>query len=148
MQRNKSIGCQSLKFMQQKGNLIILIGFVFVIPAISNCNKKQADECRSYTTAQVTKVVGPNTVLVNQETDLGVEYYLINGCGQFESLVSTSNGYTTEISLNAKYDGCVCTDILLGGQTLYRFKPAQRGIYYLKFLQPDKTYFTDTITVN
>jgi len=54
-------------------------------------------------------------VLANQETDLTVFYYLNDGCGQFESLEATSNGSTTIISLKAKYEGCICTAILLTG---------------------------------
>jgi len=130
------------------GSLIILAGFVIAILAFSSCNKKQEEKCLSHTTAHVRNVDGPNMVLVNSETDLAVKYYLGNSCGQFERLESTSNGYTTIINLIAKYNGCVCADILLSGQTVYKFKPVQTGTYYMKFLQPDKTYLTDTITVN
>lgn len=130
-----------------KSNFIILAGVISIL-AFSNCDKNHENKCLSYTRAQVIEVVGPNMAPVNQETDLTVNYYLVNGCGQFESLESTSNGNTTIISLIAKYEGCICTAIILGGQTIYKFKATQTGIYYLKFLQPDKTYLTDTITVN
>ena len=126
----------------------ILIFFVITILIFSNCSKRQEKICLSHTTAKVTNVSGPNNVLVNQETDLTVEYYLDNGCGKFEGLESTSNDYNIKISLIAKYEGCVCTDILLGGQIVYKFKPLKTGVYYLNFLQPDKTYLSDTITVN
>ena len=126
---------------------IISAGLVISFISFPGC-KKQDDKCMSLTTAQVTKVTGPNTAFVNQEIDLTVLYYLSNGCGQFESLEATSNGNTIIISLKAKYQGCICTDVLLGGQANYKFKANQAGVYYLKFLQPNQTYFTDTITVN
>ena len=126
----------------------ILIFFVITILIFSNCSKRQEKVCLSRTTARVTNVSGPNNVLVNQETDLTVKYYLDNGCGIFEGLESTSNDYNIKISLIAKYEGCVCTDNLLGGQIIYKFKPLKTGVYYLNFLQPNKTYFSDTITVN
>ena len=87
-------------------------------------------------------------MLVNQETGLTVFYYLDNGCGKFEGLEATSNGNTTIVSLKAKYEGCICPEVLLSGQINYKFKAEQTGVYYLKFLQPNKTYLTDTITVN
>ncbi len=114
----------------------------------SCAKEEQENKCFFYSTAQVTKIATPSIVSVNQETDLIVSYYLNNGCGKFESLEATSSGSTTTISLKAKYEGCACTDILLGGQTTYKFKAAQAGVYYLKFLQPNNTYLTDTITVN
>jgi hypothetical protein len=126
----------------------ILVVFVITILVFSNCNKKQEETCLSHTTAKVTNVDGPNMVSVDHEIDLTVKYYLNNGCGQFERLESTLNDHTIIISLIAKYEGYICTDILLGGQTIYKFKPLQTGVYYLKFLQPDKTYLIDTITVN
>ena len=129
-----------------KGSLIILAGFAILF--FLSCNKEQEEKCITHSTARVRNVTGPNMVLVNSETDLTVKYYLGNGCGQFESLESTSNGYTTIISLIAKYEGCVCLEIFLPGQIIYKFKPVQTGTHYLKFLQPDKTYLTDTITVN
>jgi hypothetical protein len=110
--------------------------------------RKQGDKCISHTTAVVREVAGPNTAMVNQEIDLTVHYYLGNGCGRFEGLEATSNSNTTLISLKAKYEGCICTEVLLSGQVNYKFKASQPGVYYLKFLQPNQAFFTDTITVN
>ena len=131
-----------------KKYIIISAGIVTVFMFFSGCDKKSGDKCLLYTTAQVRKVEGSNTTLINQEIDLTVSYYLNNSCGQFEGLEATSTGNSTTISLKAKYEGCACADVLLGGQIIYKFKAEQVGIYYLKFLQPTKTYFTDTITVN
>jgi len=127
---------------------IIAVGIIPAFICFSACHKTQVNPCLVYMTAQVTKVTGANSVSVNQEIDLTVFYYMNNGCGQFQGLEATSAGNTTIIDLNAKYEGCACTDVLLGGQTIYKFRAANPGLYYLKFLQPDKTYFTDTITVN
>ena len=126
---------------------IILAGGVIFFISFPGCKKQEA-KCLLLTTAVVTDVTGPNTALVNQEIDLTAHYYLGNGCGRFEDLEATSNGNTTIISLNAKYEGCICTDVLISGQANYKFKASQAGVYYLKFLQPNQAYFTDTITVN
>lgn len=59
---------------------VFAISFAAIIALLSfaSCDKeKQENECVSYTTAQVTKVAGPNSLSVNQETDLTVFYYFI-----------------------------------------------------------------------
>jgi hypothetical protein len=138
------------KTMQTKASVIILGCFVVPTLIFSACKKQteETGECIGYTTAQVIEVTGPNMVLVNQETDYKMKFYLTDGCGNFENVESTSNGYTITISLIAKYKGCICTQVLLYGETSYKFKPTQTGIYYLKFIQPNKTHFIDTVTVN
>jgi len=135
------------KPMQIKMGVQILVCFVGPMLIFSAC-KKQTTGCIRYTNARVTQVTGPNTVLVNQETDFTVEFHTTNGCGKFENLESTSNGNVITLSVVAKYSGCICTDVILQGETTYKFKPTQGGIYYLKFVQPDNTHFIDTVTVN
>ncbi len=141
------IGNVNQKKVQAKTSVIILRCCIVSTLMFSAC-KKQNDECISYTTAPVTEVTGPNTILVDQEADFVVKYYLTDGCGKFENIESTSNGNTVTISLIAKYEGCVCTAIILAGETTFKFKPTQPGIYYLKYLQPNNTHFIDTVTVN
>jgi len=111
-----------------KKYIVISAGVVIVFIFFSSCDKKIDNKCLSYTTAQVRKVVGPNTALPNQEIDLTVFYYLNNSCGQFEGLEATSNGNSIMISLKAKDEGCACADVLLGGQIIYKFKAEQAGI--------------------
>lgn len=111
------------------------------------CNKTKNEECISYTTAQVISVAAPDTASVNQETAVIILYRFFNGCERFQRIDTISSGDTTIISLAAKYEGCACTAIITGGKTIYNFKASQTGKYYFKFLQPDKTFLTDTITV-
>ena len=80
--------------------------------------------------------------------DFIAKYYLYSSCGSFENLESNSIGYTITIRLNAKYSGCICADIVLGGDATYKFKPTQPGVYYLRFVQPNNNYFVDTVTAN
>lgn len=125
----------------------ILIGTLLAFSMLLSCKKTKDNACITHTPAIVAKVSGPNTALVNQEIDLTVSYILTNGCGHFENLEAASKSNTTTITLKARYEGCVCTDILLGGQINYTFKSEQAGAFYLKFLQPDNTYLIDTINV-
>ena len=132
-----------------KEHFAVSLAAIIALLSFASCNKeKQENKCVSYSPAQVTKVAGLNDLSVNQETDLTVSYYLNNGCGKFENIEATTIGNTTIISFKAKYEGSFCTDIILSGQSIYKFKAGQAGVYYLKFLQPDKTYLIDTITVN
>lgn len=132
-----------------KKYLIIAVSIVSTFSFLYSCNKTQDNtKCISYSSAQVTKVSGPNTALINQQITVTISYYLTNGCGHFEAVETTSVNNTTTFNIKAKYEGCICTDNLIGGETNYTFKADKAGSYYLKFLQPDKTYLVDTITVN
>lgn len=132
-----------------KKEVIIFLGSIIVLLSLMSCDREiHGGDCISYTTAQVTEVVGPDSALVNQEIELVIFYYLANGCGRFESLEETTSGKTTSISLKASYRGCVCATVVLNGQTSYKFKASQAGVYYVRFLQPNQTYLTDTIIVN
>lgn len=132
--------------MPSRLNNIILICLITLLVSCS-C-KKQTKECLAHTTAHVAKVTGPNATTPGQETDYVVQYYLSNGCGKFERVESNVDGNTITISLIASYKGCVCTEVLLSGEVTYTFKPGSTGTYYLRFVQPDKTYLIDTVSVN
>ncbi len=128
--------------------LFILAGIILSVVFFSKCRKKEDDACVFYSNAYVSKVSGANTTLVNQQIDLTVTYNLTNGCGQLTGLDETSYNNSRTINLQAKYVGCFCTDNILSGQTVYKFKATQVGVYYLNFTRPDKTNLIDTITVN
>lgn len=127
---------------------IILAAFIVLIFPVS-CNKDDiGTDCFAYSNAHITEVKGLNSTSVNQEIELTIAYYFYNGCGKFERLDSFSNGNTTTVSIVGKYEGCVCPDILVGGQKVYTFKASQPGMYTLNFLQPNKSILVYTITVN
>ncbi|MBS3921993.1 MAG: hypothetical protein KGZ37_02445 [Nitrosarchaeum sp.] len=119
-----------------------------IIITLLGCNKKNEDKaCLSFTKAPVTKVEGANTALVNQEIILTVSFGCYNGCGQFGNFDEASTGNTTTITVNAKYEGCICTQDAPIRQTMYKFKKSQTGTFNLKFLQTENTYLTHTIIV-
>jgi hypothetical protein len=119
---------------------ILLIAF--------NCTiKKDVDTCISFKKGPVSKVEGPVTAMPNQEIVLTVFFTCFNGCGQFGSLNETTNGNTTTIVVNAKYEGCVCTQDVPTRTTPYKFKKTQQGVYTLKFYQSDSAFINHTIVV-
>ena len=91
--------------------------------------------------------MGANTALVNQEVVLTVSFGCFNGCGQFGNFEETTTGNTSTINVNAKYEGCICTQDAPIRTTLYKFKKSQTGTYELKFWQGASSYLTYTIIV-
>ncbi|MBI3719288.1 MAG: hypothetical protein HY252_11950 [Sphingobacteriales bacterium] len=130
-----------------KANFIITTWSFLIIVYLSGCEKKDNTRCLSYKKAGVTKIEGPTTGFVNQDIDLIISFGCISGCGQFGNFEQISNGDTTTINVIAKYEGCICTQEAPTRQTTYKFKATQPGTYYLKFLQVERTYLTDTIRI-
>jgi hypothetical protein len=126
-----------------------LLLLFFFLTVVVSCNKKSADDnkCISYAKAPVTKIEGATSTLVNQEIALTVSFTSSNGCGQFSSFEEIKAGYLTTITVNAKYEGCICTQDLPTRLITYRFKSAQLGSFNLKFWQSDNSYLTHTIVV-
>jgi hypothetical protein len=115
---------------------------------ISGCTKKNRDSgCLSYQLAPVTKITGPDSGYVNQDISLIVSFGIFNGCGKFGNVEQTQNADTTFIKLNAKYEGCICTQLAGTMDTTFSFRANHAGIYFLKFLQPDQSYLTDTLFI-
>lgn len=121
---------------------------LFLIISLIGCNKThERDKCLSFTKAPVIKVEGANAALVNQEIILTVFFGCYNGCGQFENVNETTAGNSTTIIVNAKYEGCICTQDAPIRQTTYKFKKSIPGTFELRFLQAENTYLTHTIIV-
>lgn len=122
--------------------------FTCFILLLFGCIKKQDEKkCLSYIKAPVTKIEGPSTASVNQEIDVTVSFGCFNGCGQFGNFEETITGNTTLINVNAKYEGCICTQDAPIRKTSFKFKKSQTGTYELKFLQSENIYLTHTIIV-
>ena len=119
----------------------------FALLVLTGCTKHQGN-CISFVKAPVTRVDGPNTGFVNQDIDLTVSFVCNNGCGQFGNFEITSSGTTISIAVIAKYEGCICTQVILTRQVQYRFRQSVPGTYTLKFYLPDNSYLTHTITIN
>ena len=114
----------------------------------TSCSKsKTSNTCISYQVAPVTAVAGLHTGTVNQDISLMVSFDIVNGCGQFGNFTTTADADTTVIVVNAKYTGCVCTQLAGTLQAAYTFRPGQPGTYYFKFYQADLDYIRDSVVV-
>lgn len=126
----------------------LLTSIVLLVVLLSGCKKQQGNEkCLSYTKAPVTGINGPNTATVNQEINLTVAFTCFNGCGQFGNFEDITTGNTSLITVNAKYEGCICTQDVPTRKFTFKFKRSQPGNYDLKFLQTENTYLSHTVVV-
>ena len=130
-----------------KKYLKLVFFFFSLLITLFGCHKNEDSKCLSFSKATVTKIEGANSASVNQEVILTVSFSCYNGCGQFGNFDETITGNTTTITVNAKYEGCICTQDLPTRQVIYKFKKSQAGTYDLKFLQTENTYLTHTIIV-
>lgn len=139
--------CLIKKVMIKKYLTPALFLSLLVVSLISCTKTREEPTCISAKRGPVTKIDGPTSALINQEILLTVDFTCFNGCGQFTNFEETVNGSETKIIINAKYEGCICTEDLPTRQVKYRFRKSQVGTYTLMFLQSDNIYLTHTITV-
>ena len=148
MQRNKYDICllknKNVKPLFQK-NIVILFSLALLL--ISCKKNKENSNCLSYTNAAVTNIAGPNAALVNQEIVLAISFQCTNGCGQFGSFEENSVGNIIQVTVKAKYEGCICTQDLPIRTSQYKFKKSQPGSFELRFLQSNNSYLSHTVVV-
>ena len=133
--------------MKNKSISALLI-LLFSIITLLGCTKKNDQtKCIGFTKAPVTKIEGSNVALVNQEIDLTISFQCYDGCGQFGNFINAITGNETIITVNAKYEGCICTQDFPIRSTIYKIKKSQKGTFNLRFFQTENTFLTHTIVV-
>lgn len=116
---------------------------------ISGCDvSNDDDECIVIRNEFITTVTAPATAAVNQTTNIEVTFQAGNGCGQFRRFIENSTGLTTQVTLEAIYDGCVCTADAPIRTVNYPFTPNTAGTYELNFRSGTTSFITATIVVN
>lgn len=104
-------------------------------------------ECLSFEHASITSADVPPTGAVNQVIPIPLRFVVINGCGSFGNFSITQEGSTKTITVNAKYEGCVCTQEIRSIETTYNFTATTTGQHNIRFVQPDGTLLTHTILI-
>jgi uncharacterized protein YceK len=126
-------------------NLILLF---LVSVVMSGCNKNKNDEnCIEYRTAYVTNVDAPSIGIVNTDISIELLFGVINGCGSFSQFVETDNGNNRTIEIQAKYEGCICTQALETISVIYIFNAQTSGDYELVFKSSDTNFITVNIAI-
>lgn len=126
--------------------LLLIVIWILQLVQIG-CQSNNSDNCSSIQQAYITKVDGNTIGNVNQEIPFTVYFGINSGCGKYGTPSESILGNTRTISVNAKYEGCACTAIAGVISTIYTFKTTQAGTYYLKFLQGNNTFITDTLII-
>jgi hypothetical protein len=112
-----------------------------------SCNKDD-EVCITNQIAYVTSVDSPDTGNVNQIINIEVKFGVGNGCGTLGKFIETNNGNTRTIEVEAKYEGCVCTQDAPIRTVNYEFIPTNTGNYELKFKSSPTEFITVNLTIN
>lgn len=105
------------------------------------------DFCISYEHATVSFEDFPSTGNTNQVIPIPITFQIVNGCGAFGNIQETNSGTNKTLKVYAKYEGCVCTEIMGEVQTTYNFIATTTGVHTIKFLQPSGEFLTFTINI-
>ncbi len=127
-----------------KPKLIISL-LLFVI---FSCSKEQENKCVENRIAYVTSINAPSTGTVNENINIEVSFVVNNGCGNFGKFIETQNGNTKTIEVEARYEGCICTQDIPTRKTNYVFKTQTAGNYILKFKSSPTEFITANLTLN
>ncbi|MFI2742756.1 hypothetical protein ACG2LH_08455 [Zhouia sp. PK063] len=128
-----------------KIRVLNFIIFIFICTLVSSCDSDDKnDECIQNEIGYVTTLTAPSSGSVNETINIEVNFRVFNGCGKFGKFMETENGNTRTIEVEAKYEGCNCTQDAPIRTTNYEFVANSPGNYTLKF----KSSPTEFITVN
>lgn len=103
--------------------------------------------CLSYVHSNVFSANVPSNGNVNQTITIPLTFSIYNSCGSFGNFTETNIGNTKTITVNAKYEGCACYQVMGTVQTNYNFNPTTLGVHTLKFLQPNGEVLSYSITI-
>ena len=130
--------------MNSKKYILALISAIFLL---IGCSKTIDNVCLSNVNAPITKVEGPTEGFVNQEVDLEVSFGTYNSCGNFSSFKENTQALTTEVTVVAKYEGCVCAQVAAVKKAHYKFTKTTAGTYQFNFSQVNGSFITHTVVV-
>ena len=126
----------------------VLFFSLLVLTCSISCKKEKADECIETVTSDILSAEGPSVGSVNQDINFTLTYPIVNGCGKFEELTESIEGNKRVVTIKSKYTGCICTEVYGTLITIYTFKTATTGTYYLNFAQADGSALVDTLVIN
>ena len=133
----------------KRKNIILLISIV-IFGIVMSCNddNNEEDECITNKIEYVTSVNSPNTVTINDTVNIEVNFRVFNGCGRFGKFIESENGNIRNIEVEAKYEGCICTQDAPIRTVNYEFKSTNSGNYELKFKSSPTEFITVNLTIN
>lgn len=124
-----------------------ILHFIVAFFIITGCNKPKDDVCISNVNAATTKIEGPTEGLINTEISLVVFFESYNSCGSFESFTENNLGLITEVTVMAKYEGCICSQVAAIKTVAYKFTKGTAGTYHFNFAKAGGGVNTHTVVV-
>ena len=129
----------------KRKNIILLISIV-IFGIVVSCNDD--NECITNNIEYVTSINSPNTGTINETVNIEVNFKVRNGCGRFGKFIESENGNIRNIEVEAKYEGCICTQDVPIRTVNYEFKTTNSGNYELKFKSSPTEFITVNLTIN
>lgn len=124
-----------------------LFAFVAVLTIGAACSIDEADQyCFNTVATGIEEVTGPATTTVNVPVTFNASFKILSSCGSF-SRFSETNGFPKEIVAVVNYEGCRCTQLASTVTKPYTFQSATAGEFILKFIKPDGSSISKTVTV-
>ena len=104
-------------------------------------------QCVSFAQAFAISATVPTTGIVNNQILIPIKFSITNGCGGFGNITESNISNTKTLTVNARYTGCVCTQVIGEIQTIYNFTPTTTGLQIIKIAQPDGSFLTYNINI-
>lgn len=120
--------------------------FLLLVTLIS-CSDDDSEECIGYRTENIKEVNAPSSGQVDEPVEIEVKFAVYNGCGGFEKFIESGPEQLKVIEVQAKYEGCICTQDIPILTAVYEFTPSTTGVYELKFKSGETDYIPVTITI-
>jgi len=131
---------------------VIAILMLFLAASCQKSELKEMVDTDSFISVKqsaIASVNGPTSAKVNQEVKFNVSWPYEGNCQIFKSFKADTLSDTTQIKLftatNIAED---CSGKEVQRSSIFKFKAAKAGVYYIKFVGPDSAKaIIDTLTV-
>jgi hypothetical protein len=129
----------------KKFNLLMSLLVMSVLVLVS-CD--DADECFTEEEINVADVtLSADTISVSQSINIEIGVNVRNGCGEYDSATISEDGDTVNVSVKARYDGCICTEAIEYKTGTVTYTPTSTGVKILEFDQGNNQILSDTLVV-
>ena len=120
--------------------------FFSILPLLS-CSDDDNNCIDDIEIANVVEVDAPATANVNETVTVNVTFNVRNGCGEFERFIESGSPTSRMIEVEARYEGCACTQQITPRTATYEFTPENTGAYLLQFRSGTNEFMEVTVTV-
>lgn len=134
--------------MKRKNLILLIQALVFGTMISCTGTEDKEEECITTKTEYITAVNAPNKGMVGETVNIEVNFRVFNGCGGFSKFIQAENGNIRTITVEAKYEGCFCTQDIPIRMATYAFKTNNPGNYELKFKSSPTEFITVNLSIN